>query len=200
MPPYRNYEVISGGILNNGDHRSNTDHSMLHGMHSNNNEHNNQHNHKLPHHHQNQRGHMMPNKGNKFNIDNDFDEDDEEDNDSMNDSGFNSAPMMGNGNGNSNNARNGNNVMFLDDLFGSNMHNNGHDRSNPSMFGFQGFNGNNQHHFNALSSASSYSNQQLNNGTEPVTDHKADDSSPKASTNDSKTSEKPVNANQTAVV
>ena len=144
---------------------------------------------------------MLPNKGNKFNIDNDFDEDDEEDNDSMNDSGFNSAPMMGN-NGNSNNARNGNNVMFLDDLFGSNMHNNGHDRSNPSMFGFQGFNGNNQH-FNALSSASSYSNQQLNNGTDPTADHKADDSAPKASTNDRKTSSEPsvaVNANQTAVV
>ena len=78
----RNYEVISGGILNNEGHR-NTDHSMLHGMHSNNGH--NSPNHKLPHHHQNQRnmGHMIPNKGNKFNIDNDFDDDDEEDDESL---------------------------------------------------------------------------------------------------------------------
>lgn len=57
----RNYEILNGGILNNEGHR-NTDHSMLHGMHSNNGNHKNHH---LPHHHNNQRnlGHMMSNKG-----------------------------------------------------------------------------------------------------------------------------------------
>ena len=85
----RNYEVISGGILNNEGHR-NTEPSMQNGMHSNN-AHNQ--NHKLPHHQNQARnlGHMLPNKGNKFNIDNDFDDEDEDDD---SDSGYN-GQMMG---------------------------------------------------------------------------------------------------------
>lgn len=151
----RNYEVIAGGILNNEGHR-NTDHSMLHGMHHSNNNHNSA-NHKLPHHHQNQRnmgGHLMPNKGNKFNIDNDFDDDEDSEED---DHSFNGPVSQGNAN-----QRNGN-VMFLDDLFGSNMQNG---KNNGGMLGFQGFNS-----FNALSSASSY--HQLNNSTDQQIENNA---------------------------
>lgn len=95
----------------------------------------------------------------------------------MNNSGYNNSPMGNGGNTNSNNnQRNGNNVMFLDDdLFGSNMQN-GQGKNN-NMLGFQGFNNfnSNQHHFNALSSASTFNNQQLNNATS--TDDKKDSDS-----------------------
>ena len=89
--------------------------------------------------------------------------------------------------------------MFLDDdLFGgSNMHNG----QKNGMLGFQGFNsfnGNNQH-FNALSSASNFNNQQLNNNNSSSTNENKADLTKSIDNKSSESTTLAVNANQTLV-